>query len=70
MAIAHCPGDITTDVGGASVCSEAWESVPTFSVDQIDPEIATAAFASGFVIVGMAWAIGYGFRSLLDMIRR
>lgn len=48
----------------------AWESVPTFSIDQVDPTVATAAYAGGFVIVGIAWAIGWGCRALLDMIRR
>lgn len=76
MALGVCPGEIATDVDGALLCLDdmgaplAWEEVPTFSVTEIDPATATAAYAGGFVIVGMAWAIGWSFRAVLSMIRR
>lgn len=46
-----------------------WESIPSFEVDDIDPAVAGSAFAGGFIIVGMAWAIGWGARAILSMIR-
>lgn len=75
MAVPYCPGEVV-DVAGVAECHDdmgaplPWESVPTFSIDQVDPTVATAAYAGGFVIVGTAWAIGWGARQLLSMIRR
>lgn len=67
---------MVVDVGGALACQDdmgaplAWESIPTFTVESIDPTVASAAYAGGFVIVGTAWAIGWSCRALLSMIRR
>lgn len=75
MAVPFCPGEVV-DVGGVAECHDemgmplAWESYPTFSIGDVDPAIASTAFAGGFVIVGTAWAIGWAARSLLSMIRR
>lgn len=76
MAVASCGGVIVTDVNGVAYCEDmtgaplAWEAVPEFDITELDPAIASAAFAAGFVIVGTAWAIGFGFRAILSMIRR
>lgn len=73
MAVPFCPGEVI-DVAGAPACVDemmaplAWESAPTFTIEEVDPAVATAAFAGGFVIVGTAWAIGYGARALLKAI--
>lgn len=70
MAIASCPGTIGTGVSGEATCTESWVAVEPFDIGDIDPEIAGSAFAAGFVIVGMAFVIGWSFRALLSMIRR
>lgn len=73
MAVPFCPGEVV-DVSGAPACVDEmmapipWESMPTFTVDAIDPAVASSAFAGGFAIVGIAWAIGWGARALLRMI--
>lgn len=73
MAIPSCPG-VIVDNAGVLACEDgssnpvAWESVPTFTIDDIDFDTAGSAFAAGFVIVGMAWAIGWVCRALLRTI--
>lgn len=75
MAVPFCAGEVI-DVAGSPACVDdmgapiAWESVPTFTVEAIDPAVASSAFAGGFVIVGSAWAIGWTCRQLLSMVRR
>lgn len=74
MAVPYCPGEVV-DVAGAATCQDdmgapmPWESIPSFEVGDIDPAVAGSAFAGGFIIVGMAWAIGWGARAILSMIR-
>lgn len=74
MSVPYCAGEVV-DVAGVAECHDdmgmllAWESVATFTVDAIDPAVATSAFAGGFVIVGTAWAIGWGFRQVLKAIK-
>jgi hypothetical protein len=70
MATPSCPGTISTGTGGEAVCTEAWVAVEPFDIADLDTDTASAAFASGFVIIGMAWAIGWAVRELLNMIRR
>lgn len=75
MAVPYCPGEVV-DVMGVAECHDdmgsplAWESAPTFTIEEVDPAIASAAFAGGFAIVGTAWAIGWAARALLRMIER
>lgn len=75
MAVPFCAGEVV-DVVGVAECHDEmgapipWESAPTFTVDAIDPAVASSAFAGGFIIVGMAWAIGRGARAILEFIRR
>lgn len=70
MATPSCPGAISTDVGGAAICTEEWIAVEPFDIANLDPEIASTVFAAGFVLVGTAWVIGFACRALLSMIRR
>ena len=73
-SVPYCPGEVV-DVAGVLECHDdmgallAWESAPTFSIDAVDPAIASGAFAGGFVIVGTAWAIGRGVRAVLSVLR-
>jgi hypothetical protein len=48
----------------------AWTQVPDFDFTQLDVPTASGAFAAGFVLVGIAAAIGKGFGSLLSFISR
>jgi hypothetical protein len=41
-----------------------------FDVSMLDSATMAGAFAAGFVVVGMTWAIGWGFRTILNMIGR
>lgn len=47
-----------------------WVMQETFSISDLDNSVASAAYASGFVIVGTAWAIGWGCRAVLNLLRR
>lgn len=47
----------------------AWESIPEFDIELVDPVVAGEAFGAGFVIVATAWVIGFGVRALLSQIR-
>ncbi|HTD72155.1 MAG TPA: hypothetical protein VK652_01410 [Steroidobacteraceae bacterium] len=74
---ATCPGfTISTGSSGELLCLDslgapvAWEVQPEFDVSQLESEDLAGAWAAGFVLVGTAWAIGYGFRSVLRMIGR
>lgn len=70
-----CPGEVVTDVSGVPVCQDmsgqplAWTTTPAFSIDALDPVIASGAFAAGFVLVGTGWAIGHGVKIVLRMLR-
>lgn len=74
MAVPFCPGEVV-DVAGAPACQDdmgaplAWESAPTFTIEEVDPTVAGAAFAGGFVIVGTAWALGRGVRAVLGVLK-
>lgn len=72
-----CPGvSVGTGSNGEPLCLDglgapvAWEVQPEFDVADLEVADLSGAFAAGFVIVGTAWAIGYGFRSVLRMIGR
>ena len=73
-SVPFCPGEVV-DVMGVAECHDdmgaplAWESAPTFTIEEVDPTVASAAFAGGFVIVGTAWAIGRGVRVVLSMLK-
>jgi hypothetical protein len=73
--VISCPGIVLTDSAGVPRCEDptglpvAWELAVPFDPATIDPVVASAAFASGFVLVGIAWAIGKGFSILLSMLR-
>jgi len=71
-----CPGFLFTDVDGYPYCEDgtgaplAWTEIPEFTTADIDLDEAAGFFAAGFVMIGTAWAIGFGIRQLLDIIRR
>lgn len=71
----ECPGIVDTDSVGAPLCSDgagvvlAWVPVGVFDPADIDLAVGSAAFAAGFFIVGMTWAIGRGVRVVLSMLR-
>jgi len=73
---AICPGVIVTDGAGVPACEDqlgaplAWIQQQPFDPNLVDPAIASMAFASGFMIVGISWALGRGARAVLDAIRR
>jgi len=60
---AGCPpaSSLTFGVGGLT---------PPFDVSQLDQLQLTEAFAAGFIMVGIAWAIGFAVRTIVNFIRR
>jgi hypothetical protein len=72
----ECPGNVQTLADGAPACVDgsgaplAWTSVPPFDVSQLDYGQAGSAFAAGFVIVGMCWALGKAVGAILAVIKR
>ncbi len=73
----ECVGVVLTDaISGAPQCHDgsgavvAWTVVPPFDPSQIDAPTALGAFSAAFVMVGTAWAIGFGVRTVLSQIRR
>ena len=71
-----CPGTVTTDAAGAPDCTNgsgtavAWQAVPPFSVSELDYGEAGQAFAAGFVIVGMCWALGQAIGAIIKPVKR
>ena len=72
----ECPGVVTTGSDGSALCTDgggnvvAWVAVPPFSVANLDYGQAGDAFAAGFVIVAMCWALGKVIGAIFDVIRR
>jgi len=61
----------TCDSGGAWVQLAVVATEGELTLEQAiadDPGIVAEPFAAGFILVGMAWAIGRGVRALLSMI--
>lgn len=73
---AICQGTIVTDGSGVPACLDqqsaplAWIQQAPFDPNLVDPAVASMAFAAGFMIVGISWALGRGVRAVLDLIRR
>lgn len=68
----HCDGTLNVTVEGAPLCSGTWlvHLVPEpFDASQIDPAMVGAAFAIGFGLVASVWMLGFGFRTVLSLIR-
>jgi len=60
---------VTTSSLGAAECSVPWVVVPDFDFSQLDAPSASGAFAAGFVLVGIGWAIGKSFGVVLSMFK-
>lgn len=75
MSQATCPGTIVTDTAGAALCQDmggaalAWTTTPAFSIEALDPLMLSGAFAAGFTLVGTGWAIGYGVKTVLKVLK-
>ncbi len=70
-----CTASVSTSALGAAQCVDgvgapvAWVVVPDFDFSQLDAPMASGAFAAGFVLVGVGWAIGRAFGVVLSMLR-
>lgn len=71
-----CPGfAIQTGTLGEALCVDhlgapvAWEAVPEFEVSALDVTQLSGAYVAGFILIGMGWAIGRGFKYVLSMLR-
>lgn len=70
-----CPGEVVTTPTGEAQCQDeggaplAWSTQPAFSVEALDPVMASGAFAAGFFVVGMGWAISAGIRFALSLLK-
>ncbi|MDY6948552.1 MAG: hypothetical protein SXG53_22855 [Pseudomonadota bacterium] len=75
MSQIACAGVVVTDSLGTPQCQDtggaplAWTTTPAFSISALDPVMASGAFAAGFFIMAMGWAISRGLRVLLDMFK-
>lgn len=75
MSQPTCPGVIVTASTGEPQCQDelgaplAWTTTPAFSVESLDPVMASGAFAAGFLIVGMGWAVSAGVRFALSLLK-
>jgi len=76
MSSIQCPATVSTDASGAPLCLDgslapvAWIVVPEFDVSTLDSSQLAEAWAAGFILVGTAWAIGYGVKTILRMLGR
>lgn len=74
-ATVQCTAVLSTSALGAAQCTDgggtpvAWVAVPEFDFSQLDMPTASGAFAAGFVLVGIGWAIGRGFGAVLSMLK-
>lgn len=72
----ECPANVVTLTDGALACHDgggatvAWIVTPDFDVSMLDPAELGGAWAAGFVLVGISFAIGRSFSLLLEFIRR
>ncbi|HEX3912691.1 MAG TPA: hypothetical protein VHW71_04220 [Steroidobacteraceae bacterium] len=70
-----CTALISTSASGAVQCLDGtgtvvpWVAVPDFDFSQLDSATASGAFAAGFVLVGIGWAIGRAFGVVLSMFK-
>lgn len=70
-----CPGVVVTDVAGVPSCQDmegaplAWQTVRAFDVAELDPSMLASAWGAGVAVVLMGWAIGFGFRQVLSMLK-
>jgi hypothetical protein len=70
-----CPGVVATGSDGSPQCTNgaggvlSWVAVPPFDVSQLDYGQAGSAFAAGFVIVGMCWALGKAVGLIMSVLR-
>lgn len=76
MAV-YCQGTVVTDTTvdpGAALCQSStgtpgtWIQVQPFDVSQLDYGQAGEAFAAGFVIVAMCWALGKAVKAIMSVI--
>lgn len=40
-----------------------------FDIGDLDPVLLGGAFSAGFILVGTAWAIGYGAKTVLAILK-
>lgn len=67
-----CEGEITNTLTGLARCSSGWFQQPAvapFDVSQIDPQVATAMFGAGFLLLITPWAAAWGFSQLIKLLR-
>jgi len=67
-----CDGQIELSVAGYATCDTGWESAvytAQFSTSSIDPEVATTIFAGGFLLFLVPWAIAWGVKQMLSLLR-
>jgi hypothetical protein len=75
MSQVSCPGVVVTDVNGVAMCQDmggaplAWTATPAFSVEALDPVMASGAFGAGFFVMAMGWVVTRGVRVVLDMLK-
>ena len=71
----ECPANVVTSASGSAQCVSSsgapvqWVAVPPFSVAQLDTTQSGEAFAAGFVIVGMCWALGRAVKLIMSVVR-
>lgn len=70
-----CPGQVETNSSGVALCKDmsgaplAWAEQEAFELSNLDPALMSGAYAAGFVIIAMGWAISRGAQLVLSMLK-
>jgi len=70
MSAIFCTGEVSTGMAGEALCSTAWVSSDDWTVSELDPAMVASAFSAGFVLVGIAYALGHAIRIIISAVRR
>jgi len=71
-SVVVCEGVVSVLPDGSTTCSTGWAtqlaSIP-FDISQIDPTIVAAMFGGGFVLFSTPWAVAWGGKQLLHLLK-
>lgn len=68
----YCDGTVSVSLEGAPLCSSNWTLVPVAEPFVINEQVISdfaLAFGIGFSLVATCFLAGWGFRTVLSLIR-